>query len=133
MQSKSSALVASLVLGVIWGWWHLPLFFVKGTSQADVVGFGTLGFWLYLIQVIALSVIFTWVYNNNRRSILSAVLLHFMDNTTFSLLTPEGTVVSDQTEIIATVLYVAAAVLIVAFWGAKSMTRPQKLSSAESG
>jgi membrane protease YdiL (CAAX protease family) len=122
LQAKRTALVASLLLGVVWVIWHFPLFLMEGTSQA-ALGFGTVQFWLWSIQVMALSIIFTWVYNNTARSTLSAVLLHFMDNTTFSLMTDIGESLPLQTEIIRTSLYVLVAVIVVVGWGAKTMTR----------
>lgn len=33
LQSRFSALTASLILGAIWALWHLPLFFIEGTTQ----------------------------------------------------------------------------------------------------
>ena len=42
LQEKRSALVSSLILGVVWSLWHLPLFFVQGSYQAGL-GVGTLG------------------------------------------------------------------------------------------
>src|SRR5262245_40707109 len=47
---------ASLVLGVIWATWHLPLFFV---GWADKHG---QSFFVYALQVVALSVAFAWLY-----------------------------------------------------------------------
>ena len=126
LQTKRTALASSLLLGVVWVVWHFPLFLMEGTSQA-ALGFGTTQFWLWSIQVMALSVIFTWVYNNTARSTLSAVLLHFMDNTTFSLLTDLGESLPLQTEIIRTSLYVLVAVFVVVGWGAKTMIRSQNV------
>jgi membrane protease YdiL (CAAX protease family) len=57
LQAGRSALSASFILGAIWGSWHLPLYF---TGQAE----RPLGlFPLFVVAVIALSVILTWVYN----------------------------------------------------------------------
>ncbi len=125
LQAKRTALNASLLLGVVWVVWHFPLFLMEGTSQA-ALGFGTAQFWLWSIQVMALSVIFTWVYNNTARSTLSAVLLHFMDNTTFSLMTDIGESLPLQTEIIRTSLYVSIAAIVVTGWGAKTMIRTRE-------
>ena len=55
LQKGRSALSASLILGVIWALWHLPLFFIEGTSQA-AIGLGSTVFWLWHVQVVALSV-----------------------------------------------------------------------------
>jgi uncharacterized protein len=84
LQNKWNALIASLVLGIIWTAWHFPLFYIKGTPQQGM-GFGTFLFWLWSLQVVSLSVLTTWVYNNSHRSILSAILMHFMFNSTYGI------------------------------------------------
>ncbi|HKJ59865.1 MAG TPA: CPBP family intramembrane glutamic endopeptidase, partial [Halobacteriales archaeon] len=76
LQMDWSALSASLILGVVWAGWHLPLFFIEGSFHKEVVGFATAGFWLFMIGIVALSVIFTWVYNHISRSILGIIILH---------------------------------------------------------
>ena len=78
LQQKLGPLKASFLLGRIWILWHLPLFFIEGTSQ-NQKGFGT-AFWSWSLQLLLISIIFTWVYNNTRKSILAAVLLHLMAN-----------------------------------------------------
>ena len=62
--------VASLGLGLVWGVWHLPLFFIAGTSQAHV----PLG--LFLLSVVAMSVSFAWLVNRCAGSVVVALLLH---------------------------------------------------------
>ena len=52
---------ASLMLGVIWAIWHLPLFFIPGTSTTGQ------SFPLYLLQVTALSVAFAWLWWRTRK------------------------------------------------------------------
>ncbi|MBN1948553.1 MAG: CPBP family intramembrane metalloprotease [Candidatus Cloacimonetes bacterium] len=79
LQAEYSALPASFLLGTFWALWHLPLFWIQGTYQAGL-GIGTVSFWLFLLELIPLAVIFTWIYNNCHRSILAAILLHFMVN-----------------------------------------------------
>lgn len=67
---------ASVLLGVIWALWHLPLFFLKG---ADTDG---QSFPLYLMQVVALSVTIGWLYLRTRGSLLLVMLLHAAVNNT---------------------------------------------------
>jgi membrane protease YdiL (CAAX protease family) len=57
---------------------------MSGTTQYTW-GFGTPSFWLFLIGTGPLSVLLTWVYKENDRSILAAVLLHFTYNFTLGL------------------------------------------------
>jgi CAAX protease family protein len=61
---------ASVVLGVIWAAWHLPLFFFPGS---DVLG---QSFPLYLLQVTALSVAISWLYWRTNGSLLLVMLMH---------------------------------------------------------
>jgi membrane protease YdiL (CAAX protease family) len=122
LQSKWTALRASLVLGGIHAAWHLPLFFTIGTSQGSM-GFATSLFWLWVVQVVAGTIFFTWVYNNNRRSILSAVLIHFMSNSTFTIIAQLGGTLPLRIEIIRTAITVALAAIIVIVWGPTTMSK----------
>jgi membrane protease YdiL (CAAX protease family) len=125
MQAGSTALLASLVLGVLWCVWHWPLFFMEQTSQG-AMGFFTVSFWLWHIQVLCLAVIYTWVYNNNRRSTFSAFLLHFFGNTTFSFMAGLGDALTVRYQLISTGFHVAIAVAVVLYWGGRTMTRARR-------
>jgi membrane protease YdiL (CAAX protease family) len=72
--TRYNALVASLVLGVLWGLWHLPLVWTEGATmyQQPV--------WLFLLDITAKSVLFTWVFLHTRGSVLLAMLLHAATN-----------------------------------------------------
>jgi uncharacterized protein len=71
LQRRFAPLWASLILGAIWGLWHLPAFLLSGTPQS-AWSFGP-----YIIGVLALSVILTPMFNSARGSILIAALFHF--------------------------------------------------------
>ncbi|QTA38570.1 CPBP family intramembrane metalloprotease [Thermosipho ferrireducens] len=96
LQTKYNALVSSFILGTVWSFWHIPLFFIKGTFQYEQLKFGTLDFWLYILGPIIISILFTWIYNNTNRSTLSAILFHFTINFTGELipLTERGRIYS---------------------------------------
>jgi membrane protease YdiL (CAAX protease family) len=70
---------ASLVLGVIWGCWHLPVFFIPGVDK-----YGQ-SFPVYLLQVVALSVAAAWLYWRTHRSLLLVMLLHSAINQTLGI------------------------------------------------
>jgi membrane protease YdiL (CAAX protease family) len=64
-----SPLVAAVILGVLWGLWHLPLYL----DPRQAAGFPLP---LFLLFIVGMSVIYSVVFNNTRGSLLLAVLLH---------------------------------------------------------
>ena len=70
LQNKYTALVAALVVGLVWALWHLPLFFLSDTVQNGM----PLG--LYVAQIIAMSVVLTWLTNTAGGSVVPAIVLH---------------------------------------------------------
>jgi membrane protease YdiL (CAAX protease family) len=83
LQGKWNALSASIILGIIWSLWHVPMFFMKGSLQSEVFPLGSIRFWMAMGPgILAEAVIMTWIYNNTQRSTLSAILFHFMMNFT---------------------------------------------------
>jgi membrane protease YdiL (CAAX protease family) len=116
-QERHSALTSSLILGVVWSVWHLPLFFVPGSYQASL-GVGTLAFWLFVIGIIPLNLPFTWIYNNTGRSTLAVILFHSMVNFTGELIA-----LNERADTISIGLWFIAAISIAVIWGAKTFTR----------
>ena len=83
LSSRFGAAVASVLLGLVWSCWHLPLFFTAGLSPfADQYG---QSFPTYLLQVTALSVAIAWLMGNTGGSLLLAVLMHSAINQTKDL------------------------------------------------
>jgi membrane protease YdiL (CAAX protease family) len=82
LQTRHNALVSSLIVGMAWATWHIPLFFVKGTSQYEWGSQGgllpaILGYWIF---VTISSIQFTWLFNNTKGSVLLAAVLHGANN-----------------------------------------------------
>lgn len=71
LQRRLAPAWAGLVLGLVWGVWHLPAFFLSGTPQS------AWGFMPFLLGVIAISIILTLIFNASGGSILLAALAHF--------------------------------------------------------
>jgi hypothetical protein len=74
LQRRFAPLWSGLVLGIIWGVWHLPAFFLSGTPQ------NAWGFTPFFVGSIAVSVILTSLFNRSGGSILLAMLFHFQLN-----------------------------------------------------
>lgn len=74
LQRSMSPLWAGLVIGVIWGIWHLPAFFLSGTEHS------AWSFTDFFMGTIALSLIATALFNASKGSILLPALFHLQVN-----------------------------------------------------
>jgi uncharacterized protein len=115
LQSRMSALSASLILAPIWALWHLPLWLTGAPGRTPLIYAG------FVLSAFALSVLLTWVYNSTGGSLLLVVLLHATINLPITLLYDDlGSRVT-----VPVLLYfglmVVAAVVIVA--GPKHLSR----------
>jgi membrane protease YdiL (CAAX protease family) len=88
MEQRSGPLVGTLMLGVLWGLWHLPLFLLVPGYNGAGTGFAgiLIPFVAFVISVIGMTILFTWVFNNTRGSILLAILLHAAINSAPAML-----------------------------------------------
>jgi membrane protease YdiL (CAAX protease family) len=113
----------SLLLGLLWGIWHLPLYLMPQTWHGQM-GFGLTGFWMFLLMSVGLSYIMSYVYLKTQRSILSAMMLHLMSNFTAQLMQE----VSPRVEVLRS-LFIFALGAALAVWlvrqgrNAKTATR----------
>jgi membrane protease YdiL (CAAX protease family) len=74
LQRRFAPIWAGLLLGLIWGLWHLPAFFLSGTPQS------AWGLTPFVIGSVAVSVILTPFFNSSKGSILLPALFHFQLN-----------------------------------------------------
>jgi membrane protease YdiL (CAAX protease family) len=79
VQARWGAVKGSLVLGLIWSFWHLPLFFIPGSGQ-QLTGDPGIMFPVYSGAVLGMTFIITWVYNNTNQSVWGANFFHFTLN-----------------------------------------------------
>jgi membrane protease YdiL (CAAX protease family) len=104
LQRKLAPLWAGLILGVIWGVWHLPAFLLSGTQQSQW------SFAAFFAGCLAISVIITALFNQSHGSILLPAFFHF------SLMNP----VFPDAQPYDTYLLIVVAALIV-WWNRKDM------------
>lgn len=74
LQRKLAPFWAGLILGIIWGFWHMPAFLLSGTPQ------GAWSFTPFFIGSIAISIIVTPLFNSSHGSIFLPALFHFLLN-----------------------------------------------------
>lgn len=113
LQSRWSALTSSLILGVVWALWHVPLVYMPGyyagtTFQPEL--------WWWLPGIVLTAVIGTWVYNNTARSVLAIIVFHFLGN-----LTGETMGFAAGLHPYATVGTVVVALGLIAWFGPRSL------------
>jgi uncharacterized protein len=78
MQPRYGPLWGTLLLGVLWVFWHLPRFLLPEHGGGPGTSFATFltSFSYFFLMVMAMAIIFTWVFNHTRGSIFTAILAH---------------------------------------------------------
>ena len=71
LQSLHGPLLGTLILGPLWALWHLPLFLTPWNTLT------TLNVVVFVLATTCLAIIYTWVFNNTKGSLLIAILLHW--------------------------------------------------------
>jgi len=99
----------SAIFGVVWGLWHLPLFFIPDTYHYNILHENPLFMANFFLSIIPLSFIFTWVYVKNERSIIACMIFHFFVN-----FLQEKIAMTDITKCVQTLVLITAAAIIVA-------------------
>jgi membrane protease YdiL (CAAX protease family) len=118
LQEKYNALVSSLILGTIWACWHIPLYFVPGSSQQGIP------FPIYLALNITFAIYITWLYNNTNGSLLITVLAHFCINIASGLIVSAlGLLPTMVFYMTVAPLLVVSLVLMIVFFGPKYFSR----------
>ncbi len=101
---------ATAVFGVLWSLWHLPMFFIPGSYQAELLQEDLLLVLNFFISIIPLAFIISWFCKKNSGSILGAIVIHSIIN-----FTQEFFLVSPYTKCIQTlVLILIAAIFVLA-------------------
>ncbi|WP_123537585.1 CPBP family intramembrane glutamic endopeptidase [Halosimplex salinum] len=118
-QVRWSALASGLAVGLVWAVWHAPLFVMPGyfanfDFAPDPVCFGT--------NVVLVSVVYTWLYNNTDRSVLALVGFHFLEN-----FVGQVTTLPPTAEPIGIVVRVAVVLGVVVWFGRQTFRRDRIL------
>lgn len=121
MQATQSALVTALILGVVEGAFHIPLFFAPTSSQASSP------FLSFMLLSVAGVVILNWIFNSTRGSVLLAMLFHAAANTWTDVVPiPPGTGFGWT---VWALVFSAIAVVLVVVYGAKYLARNPDLKA----
>ena len=140
LQARYGALLASVILGVLWTLWHLPVFFNPDTHYSN------LPFVIQLAFQVPLAILFAWVFNSTGGSVLMAILLHAVLNASgrlwgalpeYSVEPPSAAEAAAQTvhiNIVMTIVTWIAAVVVMLVYGQRDLSRrPRQVLVALSG
>jgi uncharacterized protein len=117
LQVRHSALAASLIVGVVWGIYHFPLFLLGSPTRPLAL------FLPFAIGCVIMSIFYTWMYNGTGGSLLIVVLLHATTNLPLTVVyAPLGERVVPVFWLLDAILAITAAVLI-ARTGAATLSR----------
>lgn len=125
---KNTWFKATVIFGVIWATWHLPLFWIPGTYQC---GLRETNVWFminFIVSIIPLAVIITWVYLRNNKNIFACAFIHMFIN-----FVQEKVAMTAETKCVETFVLVAVAIIIIIcekklFFGKEHI---EKLTQAE--
>ncbi|MBN1857113.1 MAG: CPBP family intramembrane metalloprotease [Dehalococcoidia bacterium] len=107
--SRFTLFKAAMLFSVLWSLWHLPLVFVDGLYQNEIV---QQNIWFgvnFFVSIIPMGVIISWVYIRNRSSIPAAIFFHLVVNLSQELFN-----ITQATKCIETgVLVIVAAAIVM--------------------
>lgn len=101
LQKRFHPVFSAVIVGVVWSFWHLPMFFISGTGYNN--------FLVYIVVTIILSIEITWIYNKTNGSLLFPILIHGIDNTCGALLNVSG----NQIHKASTISYMIVIIIMV--------------------
>ena len=99
----------SIIFGLVWGLWHLPLFFMPETYQYNILQQSPWYMINFFVSIMPLGFLFTWVYVKNERSILACMIFHFFVN-----LLQEKIALTQATKCVETFVLFIVAIIVVA-------------------
>jgi len=110
LESRFGFLRASILFGVLWSFWHLPLIFLKDSYQYEIFQENIWYAVNFFVSIIPLGVIISWIWAKNNKSIIAAILFHFLTN-----MCQEALNMTQATKCIETLVLAAVAVAIIAY------------------
>ena len=80
LQSRYNYFTASIIFSILWSLWHFPLIFLNNSYQYEIfhenIWFGV----NFFVSIIPMGVIISWFCIKNGKSVIAAILFHFIVN-----------------------------------------------------
>ncbi len=116
LQKRHTALTTSLIVGVLWALWHLPLFFWTDNPMSDYP------FTVWFISTVGEAFIYTWLYNSTRGNVLIVALYHVLCNT-YGVLIGSGSVIA------SCIVNIVVAGALVGVLGKTNLARSKRVTA----
>ncbi len=114
LQKHHNALMATLVVGILWGLWHLPLFFWRDNPMSEYPFLG------WFVGTVAVSFVYTWLYNSTKGSLFVVTLFHVLVNTV-------SVILSGVSIIGLAMVYCVMAIFLIATFGKDNLARCERV------
>jgi len=108
LQQRFHMTTATILFGVLWSLWHLPLVLVDGSYQQGLVAESPLYALNFFVGIVPMGVIISWVCLHHRKSILAAIVFHFVIN-----LSQEALDITQATKCVQTLVLTGVAVVLL--------------------
>lgn len=80
LRARLTLFNASILFGIFWIIWHVPLGFIKDYYQSNLVASGWLFTVNYGVSIIPFVILMNWLYYKTGRNILVAIIFHITAN-----------------------------------------------------
>lgn len=121
LQLKTYSLFSSIILGLFWGLWHLPLLIYYWFWPVRYISY-------YLLFVVLLSILFAFLYNNTRRNIFIVTLFHTLINMSLQNLFPIGRYNIPRGYLYLNSLLLIINLILIIIYGPKHLSRNNNIS-----
>jgi membrane protease YdiL (CAAX protease family) len=121
LEKRWNALIASILLGLIWAIWHLPILIATPESTLWVVG--------QLVTLVLTRILIVWIFNNNGKSLFAAILFHAVYNLCTMVFPVYGSSLGPG---LTAVIVLITTIIIVILWVTNTLAR-FRFSSSKQG
>jgi membrane protease YdiL (CAAX protease family) len=119
LQTRYSALRASIIVGIIWGTWHLwPAMLPGGLADLTISDLAQT-----YVRLISTAIIYAWIYNSTNGSLFLVMVAHAGHNLATELV-PIPVAGAHVVTVIVALLYLAVATAVVLISGPRTLSRP---------
>jgi len=112
LQKRHNALLATLIVGMLWGLWHLPLVFMAGSMSEYP--------FLWFISIAANAFIYTCIYNSTKGSVVLVALFH-------GSLNIFGVFITGVSPVAYALLNCVVAIILIAVFGKVNLSRRERV------